>query len=471
MSVPISRLRRWLKDQPSPDEGDLLGVPVAEDKDEKNRKDTNQDRTPMPCGVLWRGSLNSVLIGSPDDLQPGDTLVLPASTENKDQLGHLPGVQASLATSQGDTEDLAQAESPGEFNIDMAEAAFHQARDRASLRLHRSLRTGLPTGEAFDILFDRAADRDNPPTPTEWQGLLKDAAETWLGPTNDDLKQRLGALADVKNGLRIDSYPDNRGVVLTTRNRLGSTTDWYIPVLDDGIDDASTTSRTDSVKLKDHTEHVAGRVQLSVERLPISVEHDLSKLAAQLHDLGKADERFQALLRRTNRTDAWLLAAYESALLAKSDGMPQTRPDRIAARLRSGLPDGFRHEMFSLQLAERSGRLPTDPAKRDLVLHLIAAHHGHARPFAPVVLDDNPPCIEVGGINLTNEDRLACPPHRLDSGVAERFWSLTRRFGWWGLAYLESILRLADQQASAAEDAGVYENNTVGTQESVEATI
>jgi CRISPR-associated endonuclease/helicase Cas3 len=77
-------------------------------------------------------------------------------------------------------------------------------------------------------------------------------------------------------------------------------------------------------------------------------------LAAELHDWGKADERFQAVLRQTDRTDAWLMVDTKPDLLAKSNGMPTTKVQRDAARERAGLPKGFRHEMLSMQLAEAS---------------------------------------------------------------------------------------------------------------------
>ena len=221
--------------------------------------------------------------------------------------------------------------------------------------------------------------------------------------------------------------------------------------------------------LNDHTQHVVNQVTSGIDLLPIDVQKGIFKRAAELHDFGKADERFQALLRRTDCTDAWLLTAHQSTLLAKSDGMPKTRSRRAAAHRRSGLPKGFRHEMLSVQMAQQSGQLPEKQADSDLLLHLIAAHHGYARPFAPVVVDANPPDVAVSDIRLTADDRLECPPHRIDSGIAERFWQLTRRYGWWGLAYLESVLRLADQQASAAEDAGSFDNEN--TQETMEATV
>ncbi len=163
------------------------------------------------------------------------------------------------------------------------------------------------------------------------------------------------------------------------------------------------------------------------------------------------------MLRRTDRTDAWLLTGLDTALLAKSDGLPQTPQQRQQARERAGLPEGFRHEMLSVQIVEQSELKLKAGEHRPLVLHLIASHHGYARPFAPVVSDAEYPEVTVEGITLTGDQRKACPPHRIDSGIAERFWELTRCYGWWGLAYLETVLRLADQQASADEDEGRFD--------------
>lgn len=44
---------------------------------------------------------------------------------------------------------------------------------------------------------------------------------------------------------------------------------------------------------------------------------------------------------------------------------------------------------------------------------------------------------------------ISQPLAHLSDGTEERFWALTRRLGWWGLAYLELLLRLADQAVSA----------------------
>lgn len=441
MTVPISRMRRWLKRETrgEDDTGDLHG----ESPRERDREDA-QDRGAVRKAVLWRGSRKSKLLGSVGELQPGDTVVLPAGADASDLLGHLPELYANSPVTSEDVTRQPQ------IVRDHAEVAFLRARARATLRLHPVLRDHL--GPGFDDLLAAASSVGQEPLlHDEWRVRLAAAGEAL--PEGHELKAVVSHLAG--SALHVESYPDDCGVVLTSRARVAIANDLFLPATDDGEDETSRIARRDYVSLHDHTRHVTDAVRASVAPLPLTVSPDVFVRAAELHDLGKADERFQAMLRRSDRTDAWLLASVASALWAKSDGVPQSRAQGREVQRRAGLPDGFRHEMLSVQVAQHCVELPEDETVRDLVLHLIAAHHGHARPFAPVVLDDELPSVAVDGVTLTHDQRRSLtPPHSLDSGVAERFWRLTRRYGWWGLAYLESVLRLADQQASADEDAG-----------------
>jgi CRISPR-associated endonuclease/helicase Cas3 len=352
--------------------------------------------------------------------------------------------------------------------IDVAETAFQAARDRASLRLHPSLRHRLPASETITELLASIADPEQSLNQSDLRRLLNQIASE-VGTDHVEFGETCQRLATPRFGLLRENYPDERGVVLTTRRKLEIARAWFMPTTDDGDDDRSRTMRDQPISLKDHTQHVRDEAVRTVRALPLEELEQAYCQAAERHDLGKADERFQAMLRRSDRTDAWLLTGLDTALLAKSDGLPQTPQQRQQARERAGLPEGFRHEMLSVQIVEQTDLKNHASQHLDLILHLIASHHGYARPFAPVVFDEEYPAVTVEGVILTSDQRNSCPPHRIDSGIAERFWDLTRCYGWWGLAYLEAVLRLADQQASADEDEGRFDSVTAST-ELVEAT-
>ena len=95
----------------------------------------------------------------------------------------------------------------------------------------------------------------------------------------------------------------------------------------------------------------------------------------------------------------------------------------------------YRHEFGSLREASEAPTIRSHP-ERDLILHLIAAHHGWARPhFEPDQWD-----IADG---VSDEENAAVAAEAM-----RRFACLQRRFGHWGLAWLESLVRAADYAAS-----------------------
>lgn len=147
------------------------------------------------------------------------------------------------------------------------------------------------------------------------------------------------------------------------------------------------------------------------------VVSDMLGIAARVHDEGKRAER-------------WQLAFH-----APGNGRPPYA--KTVGRPNLALLDGYRHEFGSLPFAESKPAVQALPSEwRELCLHLVAAHHGAARPLISTAGAAEPPSRAVARARE----------------VALRYAALTERWGPWGLAWWEALLRAADQQASRRND-------------------
>lgn len=206
----------------------------------------------------------------------------------------------------------------------------------------------------------------------------------------------------------------------------------------DGSDQSVSFTGT-AVSLRCHLDGVGDKAADYAQRLGLSprLRFDL-RLAGRLHDLGKADQRFQLQLVGGDEVKRELL----NEPLAKS--LPGARQVR-------GYPPGMRHELASVALIQSNPAILAQAHDPDLVLHLVATHHGHGRPLAPIVEDPNPQSLE----HEHDGHRLQACSDLVESTIAldgaDRFWRLVDRYGHHGLAWLEAILRLADHRRSEEE--------------------
>jgi CRISPR-associated endonuclease/helicase Cas3 len=197
--------------------------------------------------------------------------------------------------------------------------------------------------------------------------------------------------------------------------------------------------------LRQHSEDVRKHAALFVGRAGLNETASDVARAAYLHDAGKADPRFQALLYGGD----WF-AVNERKILAKS--VPGVGPDAVA---KAGLPEHWRHEALSVRIA-REHPLFDEAHDKELVLWLIGVHHGYGRPLFPHADprdDRDRDLAHIEGERFRLEKGAG--PQSLAFSVdgwdwAQIFDRLKRRYGVWELARMEAIVRLADHRASEA---------------------
>ena len=186
------------------------------------------------------------------------------------------------------------------------------------------------------------------------------------------------------------------------------------------------------ITLDQHQSEVSARATSIAEALglePVLVE--ALRLAGLHHDDGKLDERFQGRL-------GWR----DGPPLAKSRS--SMSPEQARANEGScGLPRGWRHEQLSVvqswdALHDPAGR-PTDP---QLAARLVGTSHGHGRSAFP---HTGPELVADARGYAVRE--LAVTLYDL-GGWDELMEGTQQRYGVWGCAYLEALLRAADSQVS-----------------------
>ena len=154
-------------------------------------------------------------------------------------------------------------------------------------------------------------------------------------------------------------------------------------------------------------------------------------------DLGlPAEDRAMLVAAARHHDDGKRARRWQRAFSAPRDGGPYAK---TPGPLNRYVLDGYRHEFQSMLDAEENGLDGLDPSDErfELALHLIAAHHGCARP-----------AIGIDGCEGLPPTAAALRAR----AVGVRFARLQREWGPWGLAWWEALLRAADQRASRALD-------------------
>jgi CRISPR-associated endonuclease/helicase Cas3 len=238
----------------------------------------------------------------------------------------------------------------------------------------------------------------------------EDEAAALLG-AGMQLVRKLEFAADPEEEVVVGEDPDAESVAVA---RI-----WWWLERPETANSASSVLAKAAVPLAAHNKQVATFAASFAKGLNLGDDFVAAlRIAGEFHDSGKARVQWQQSIGNFNSNET----------LAKPDERKKTPPSY-----------GFyyRHEFGSvLDLANAPEMVSLSDEMQDLTLHLIAAHHGRARPhFTP---DE-----------ALDPERARSLSVALAAEAPRRFARLQRRYGRWGLAFLESLLRAADYAVSA----------------------
>ncbi|WP_051709655.1 type I-U CRISPR-associated helicase/endonuclease Cas3 [Streptomyces sp. NRRL S-350] len=440
LALPLAAVRRFLtQPRATPDTSDLEGPDADTTPDLRNppirlrttalQRET--DGTWTTPRTVW-------------DLKPGATLVLPTTAGGHDAYGWT----ANPDTPVPDLGDHPTDNTRTPLRLDPAVLASTTSaaperftpiikQARADLTADPGDPDAVSTTDAVRTAITRllaALPTDTPPNvPARHTPLLRRRLEALL----EVAEWRTGRSAAA--GVVLIDHGGPGRIVLVPPRIIDA--DRYRLAIDDEDPDSSSLTRT--VTLTHHHQAVGERARHYGRAIGLPDDLvDAVVLAARAHDCGKHHPRFQCMLCSGDR----LLAESLPEPLAKSGMDPADRATRRrAARLANWSKD-LRHE--ALSAAAVHTWLATDPATaqgldHDLVTHLVAAHHGYARPMLPAFSDPEPVLVECTMPDDTTVT-VSSTVIGTDWNGPRRFRALNRRYGFWGLALLETVLRLAD---------------------------
>jgi CRISPR-associated endonuclease/helicase Cas3 len=457
LPVPVWAVRKWLAMDTPGDVTDVEGEPDPDADDNRRRL-----RSGRPF-LRWRGpdtddrdktkaNTTSRSVGrdqqdTEDDdgsrvdtrPRPRDTIVVPSTYGGCDKFGWNPGCLDPVA--------------------DVADDCSWRAKRRPALRVHPPSAVHAaalaawgvpqaPDGRTLTDVLTAAVTPDEDTGEVPFRAI-RSALRGWPG-----LPEQLSPGA----GGRELPYPTGVGRVLVLPVRKPEQED--IASADDGPADDEGSNFSGAgrqVLLEEHCRAVQRRVEGFADRLGLNAFRQVLSVAAFLHDAGKADPRFQEWLFG-NPVDA----AKATQPIAKSgiDGRDAAAVDRT--RRQAGWPKHARHEAMSVLLVQGNTAAMQGTPDPELLVHLIGTHHGRGRPLWPITLDDELPdgasvperveCRLPGfDLHATGERRPEEKLTPFHAGWVDHFRRMVTKYGYWGLAYLEMLLVLADHRQSEAE--------------------